>query len=129
MENFVIEDIKFPKYTISTVCEDDSIKISVEGSIEDAHPDEVLIPFFDNIHDKALKYNIKNIVIDVYKLRFINSNGLKLFIYWILKTRSLKFNEVYFLNLLCAKEYHWQYGNFKILEAISPKYFKITVME
>lgn len=129
MENFVVEDIKFHNYTISTICEEGSVKISVEGAIEDAHPDEVLIPFFDNIHDIALKYNIKNIVVDVYKLRFINSNGLKSFIYWILKTRTLKSDEVYSLNLVCAKKYHWQYGNFKILEAISPKYFRISIIE
>lgn len=129
MENIEIDDIKFHNYIVSTVCSVSEIKIEVEGSIDDAHPDEILIPFFDNIHDIALKYSVKNIVIDVYKLRFINSNGLKSFIYWILKTRTLKSDEVYSLNLVCAKKYHWQYGNFKILEAISPNFFKISIIE
>lgn len=99
--------------------------VTISGVIDELNPGEYLKPFFEEVHNSVIKENeifndkaIKNLVVDIKMLDFINSSGIRELVKWILKITKLSEDQQYKLQFKINKNLNWQVkliGTLKIL--------------
>jgi hypothetical protein len=100
-------------------CEKESAKIEVQdndegvtvffhGKINMQNPGAIFGPYFDEMHQKIVDAEIKNVTADFTDLQFLNSSGLKSIIRWIMNDASLDEDSQYSIKILYNKEIGWQ---------------------
>ncbi len=83
-------------------------RIFIKGSIESKMPGEFMSSFFDEVHNQAVKQKIKELYVDITKLNFLNSNGIKELAKWIMKILNLEEDDRYKVIFICDKKMVWQ---------------------
>lgn len=90
-------------------------RIFIKGSVESKTPSEFMTQFFDEIHNQAIKEKIKELYVDITKLHFLNSNGIKELAKWLIKIINLDEKEKYKVIFICDKNIVWQETSINIL--------------
>jgi hypothetical protein len=96
----------------------------IMGSIDFRDPGKIIGPFFEKLHKELLKSDIKEISIDVTKLFFLNSSGIREFVEWIMKADSTDPVKRYSMIFLTNSSLPWQESTFSTLVYLNPEFVK-----
>lgn len=102
--------------------EGDTVLIS--GNIDSQAPSKFLMPFFKDVHNEVISKNIKEIKLDIRKLNFLNSSGIKELVDWILKLDTLPEEQKYVITILTNPELLWQESSISTLVYLNTKLVK-----
>jgi hypothetical protein len=98
------------------------------GSINHPKPGDFMEPFIRETHDAIVGNNIREIRVDITKLRFLNSAGIRELVDWVMKLGSLPEDLKYRMQFVCNPEYKWQESSMATLIYLNPGYLsKVTV--
>ncbi|HOV14443.1 MAG TPA: SiaC family regulatory phosphoprotein, partial [Spirochaetota bacterium] len=98
--------------------------VSISGNIECEKPDKFMTPFFNEVHNEILLKGMKEIKLDIRKLGFLNSSGIKELVDWINKLNDLNDNEKYVITVLTNPDYLWQESSITTLGYLNPQFIK-----
>ncbi|MCK4797363.1 MAG: hypothetical protein KAT05_08270 [Spirochaetes bacterium] len=127
MKEFNIDDIVSEKVIIKSEKIPAGIKVLFNGEIDVQNPDAVFLPYFDEIHDKMLENEIKDIELDFTNLTFMNSGGIKTLVKWITKVLVLPKNKKYKFRIIANSKISWQEASLQMLSRLSPGLIEIMV--
>ena len=109
---------------IETVKEDDvtlSFKentVYISGNIVQIKPELYMHDFFTELHQYVLEHEIKRVDVDITKLKFLNSAGIKVLIDWIILITELSEDNRYQLFFICDSKSFWQETSINTLAII-----------
>ena len=96
--------------------------IFISGSINHPRPQVFMEPFIEEVHDTIVKNNIKEVDLDITKLRFLNSSGIREIVDWVLKMSKLPNEDKYKINFICSSEHKWQESSISTLIYLNQNY-------
>ena len=117
IEPFLDEDVTI---------EVDKTMVVINGTIEYTDPTESLEPYFNRIHANALKNQIKQVIIDLTNLNYINSSGITIFVKWIINLQHLPDDKKYTLKFICNPDHKWQKQSISMLAKTAPTIISIA---
>lgn len=109
---------------IETIKEDDvtlSFKentVYISGNIVQIKPELYMHDFFTELHQYVLEHEIKRVDVDITKLKFLNSAGIKVLIDWIILITELSEDNRYQLFFICDSKSFWQETSINTLAII-----------
>ena len=95
-----------------------TIQVKLTGTA-DMSVRPVLDEFLGRVHTRAVGLHVKQAVLDVRPLVFMNSSCLMELATWIAKIQELPPAERYRINVLSTPETHWQRRSFEALSRLS----------
>lgn len=101
-------------------------RIIISGNIEYTDPTINLDPYFNKIHESALKNKTEQLIIDLTNLNYINSSGITIFVKWIINLQQLPDNEKYSMQFICNPDQKWQKQSITMLAKTAPKIISIA---
>jgi len=88
---------------------------SADGQVE-----SILIQFFRRLHAEALRLGVREVVVDLQRLDFMNSSCFKGFIVWIDAASSAHVLDRYRIRLRSNTSFHWQVRSLDALRRMAP---------
>ena len=125
MNKLNIDEININNASIKILTRSNNIILKIDGHIEFRNPEETLDPFFENLHNKLLKNNIKKIICNIKDLSFINSSSIKSLITWIMKLNDIDDSKKYKIIFIHNKNVSWQKTSLKNLCFLVPNFVEI----
>jgi hypothetical protein len=95
--------------------------VFISGCVNHPAPGMFIEPFISEVHNSVLSNNIKEIVVDITDLRFLNSAGIRELVDWIMKLGNLTEDKKYRIKFLCSSEYQWQESSMSTLVFLNPE--------
>ena len=108
---------------VSMKFEDQTVTIS--GSIDCKTPGVFMAPFLEEVHKYILKHEMQSVNVDIFKLNFLNSSGIKEFVNWIMRLELIPNGEKYHLKFICNHEFLWQEPSIRILTFLNSESVKM----
>lgn len=78
------------------------------GEIDQLSPRDFMAGFLEIVHNMALSEGLSEVRVDVTRLVFLNSSGIKEFLSWILRRNRLVPEKKYRINFLFDPTVAWQ---------------------
>lgn len=100
----------------------DGTTIMFSGSINHPRPQVFMEPFIEDVHNSIISNNIPEINLDITKLRFLNSSGIREIVDWVLKMSKLPEEKKYKINFICSREHKWQESSITTLIYLNQNY-------
>ena len=102
--------------------------VFISGSINHPKPGEFMEPFIQKVHESILENNMLEIKVDITKLKFLNSAGIRELVDWVMKLNHLPEQKKYKIQFLCSSEHKWQESSMSTLIYLNSTYLsKMTV--
>jgi hypothetical protein len=98
----------------------------IEGNIDVIDPGKFITPYLLKIHEYVTGRCLKEIFVDVRKLYFLNSSGVKALVEWLIKINDAKSDDQYQLNFIININLLWQEKSLNTLKILNPALIKIT---
>lgn len=95
--------------------------IFISGCVNHPSPGTFIEPFISEVHNNVLKQKIKEVVVNITDLRFLNSAGIRELVDWVMKLNSLNDDEKYSIKFLCSSEFLWQESSMSTLVYLNPE--------
>ncbi|MBN1409953.1 MAG: hypothetical protein JW969_03860 [Spirochaetales bacterium] len=95
--------------------------VTISGDIDQMYPQEYLRGFIDKVHTTALQEKIKEIEVDLFNLNFLNSNGIKELLRWVLELKKQPKDKRYKINFIYDESNAWQVASLPILHHFEPE--------
>jgi hypothetical protein len=89
--------------------------VYISGCVNHPSPGMFIEPFISEVHNRTIEQNVKEIVVDITDLRFLNSAGIRELVDWVMKLGSLTEDKKYKIKFLCSNEYQWQESSISTL--------------
>jgi hypothetical protein len=102
--------------------------VFVTGEIDQQSPRDFLAGFFEIVHNMAVGEGLAEVKVNVTKLVFLNSSGIKEFISWILRRHRVAPENKYKINFLFDTAMAWQPITLPRLRDIDPDGIVLTVV-
>jgi hypothetical protein len=83
-------------------------EVTVAGEIDQMSPRDFIAGFFELIHNMALGENLADVRVDVTRLLFLNSSGIKEFLSWILRRNRVPPEQKYRIVFIYDPRVTWQ---------------------
>ena len=80
-----------------------------------------LIAFLKQLHTEACRVGIREVVIDICNLDFMNSSCFKCFVWWISIVGDMDDVERYRVRFVSNPGLHWQRRSLEALESFAPE--------
>lgn len=101
--------------------------VSIIGNIDSRQPGNLLKVFFTDLSNEMITNKIKKITIDITKLEFLNSSGIKQFVDWIMSIDNMEDDEKYEIDIITNPELLWQESSISSLIFLNPHYVRKIV--
>jgi hypothetical protein len=82
--------------------------VTVAGEIDQMSPRDFIAGFFELIHNMAMGENLAEVRVDLTRLLFLNSSGIKEFLSWILRRNRVPPEQKYRIVFLYDPRVTWQ---------------------
>ncbi|HOJ63333.1 MAG TPA: hypothetical protein PLE45_02825 [Spirochaetota bacterium] len=128
MNKLGIDDYISSTISINIKDYENSVQIFFCGEIDMQDPEEIFMPFFENIHNKIIEVGLKEVNLNFENLNFLNSSGIKVLIKWIQKGLFLPEKEKYKFKIYASSKIPWQINSLKLLSMLSPTLIEIKVI-
>lgn len=109
------------RFQITCEFQEQEICLAFTGKIDTPNPDKQLDPYLAQINDKAIAEGISSVKCNLQELEFLNSNGIKSIVNWILKIKSMPADEQYKVILITSQAYTWQRSSVNVLSLMAPE--------
>jgi hypothetical protein len=103
----VIQPIEVPDFSAYVVRSGDGLKMNLTGNA-DLNVTATLDRFVDEIHREACRIGVREVVVDLRELEFMNSSCLKSFVWWIGCIQKLEPASQYKIRFLAVTSRYWQ---------------------
>lgn len=94
--------------------------IKCKGVLDGPDATTLLQPALLTMHDALLFGHFKTVVLDLSKVEYMNSSGIKCFMAWFLKAERAP-NVAYTIEIVFEPKHTWQYVSFTTMGRIAPK--------
>lgn len=120
MNAFNIEPLQFENATASIENNTDGLMMILSGDIDMRDTTLEFLPYLLHIHDTLIQNNIKKIKLNLLNLTFMNSNGIKSLINWIMKLTELPDEKQYKVYIASNNSIAWQESTLPVLRKLFP---------
>ena len=120
MKKNIIDPLHFENADISLQNENDEYFLTIAGDIDMRDTSLDFLPYLIKVHEVLIQNNIKKILFDMMKLTFMNSNGIKSLINWIMKISEISDDRRYKVCILANTEIAWQESTLPVLQKLFP---------
>ena len=110
----------------NVTCHADGDRVVICGEIDQMSPRDFLAAFFEMIHNMALSEALLEIHIDLTKLLFLNSSGIKEFLSWILRRNRIAPEHKYRIHIISDPSIAWQPVTLSRLRDLDPEDITLT---
>jgi hypothetical protein len=112
-----LEDLTYKSATatIAVARQGAGVQVRFSGIIEDANPGLFMDPLLDGVHAQVVAQKLPTVVVDLAKLGFLNSSGIKSLIKWVTKRTQLPEAERYAIQLNYSDGVTWQLTSLKAI--------------
>lgn len=100
-------------------------QLVLEGNAEYAALD-ALEMLLDRTHSEALRLGVKDVIVDLRTLDFMNSSGFKCVLSWITTIQELDPEARYRVELLSSARQHWQKRSLNALRCFAVELITVT---
>jgi hypothetical protein len=125
MNKYSIEPKSFDNARISLLDENGEITLTIEGDIDMRDTSIDFLPYLIMVHEILVKNNVNSINLNLLNLTFMNSNGIKSLINWIMKMTELPDSNRYKIHISANNEIAWQESTLPVLQKLFPDYILI----
>lgn len=120
-----IQDIRQERYTINLKIKEDRVLITINGNIDVSDPGVVLSPFFQKVQEYVIDMNLKHVDMDLSKLNFLNSSGIKCIVAWIGRIPFLAQNKRYCVTMKYNPDITWQETSLRTIKMLLSDYITL----
>ena len=106
----------------------DGETVFVTGEIDQQSPRDFMAGFFEIVHNMALGEGLTEVKVNVTKLAFLNSSGIKEFLSWILRRHRISPEKKYKINFLFDPAVAWQPVTLPRLRDLDPEGIVLTAI-
>ncbi len=99
--------IATPELRADASVDEGAVRVVFSGSAESAAK-EALDGLLHALHSEALRTGIREVVVDVRDLEFMNSSCFKSFVFWLREAQEVDTAKQYKIRLLSDDAKHWQ---------------------
>jgi hypothetical protein len=96
-------------------------QVAMRGTIAIPDPGPSLGDFFRALHRAAMQDALREIVVDVRQLTFVNSSAIRLFVDWATWVRALDESSRYVIRFRTDRRVTWQRTSFTVLQSLARK--------
>jgi hypothetical protein len=92
--------------------------LTFDGEIEAADPSAFLEPLLDSVHGRVMASRAPAMTVDITRLSFLNSSGIKCLLKWIMKILTLEIPARYTLTFRYSEQVTWQHVSLKAMAIV-----------
>lgn len=126
MSIYNIDPIQMENANASLEGDDTGIRLVLKGDIDMRDTSVEFLPYLMKIHDVMVNNNVTGINLDLSGLTFMNSNGIKSLINWIMKAGELPPEKRYIINIIANSNIAWQESTLPVLRKLFPDFIVIN---
>jgi hypothetical protein len=120
MTAFNIEPFQFENAKASVEDSAGEFTVTISGDIDMRDTTQEFLPYLLKIHDALIQNNIMKIKLNMMNLTFMNSNGIKSMINWIMKLTELPIEMQYKVYIISNNDIAWQESTLPVLYKLFP---------
>ena len=120
MSIFNIDPVQIENSSASLEGDDSIIRLVLKGDIDMRDTSIEFLPYLIRVHEALLQNNAKNIFLDMLNLTFMNSNGIRSLINWIMKLNELPEDKKYTVHIIANNSIAWQESTLPVLKKLFP---------
>lgn len=121
----LIPPLTSPELSISIAKVGVKAHVEVKGTLAPASPDKVADPWFQRAHDAISQAGVQTVEVDIRKLSFVSSSGIRVFIDWIGRIRNEPTDRQYTLVLRSNSQVEWQDRSVRALRVLGRGLVKV----
>jgi len=121
MNKYDIESQNFENAVASLESDNSELTLILSGDIDMRDTSIEFLPYLLKIHDALTLDNVNTIKLNLLNLTFMNSNGIKSLINWIMKITELPEKAQYKVHITANKNIAWQESTLPVLQKLFPE--------
>jgi len=125
MNSFNFEPVKFENAAITLENGESGATLVLSGDIDMRDTTLEFLPCLLKIHDTLVENRVKQLKLDLVKLTFMNSNGIKSLINWVMKLSELPEADRYTIHVIASSSIAWQESTLPVLCKLFPDHIII----
>lgn len=125
MNTFNIEPQHFENADASIENDENGLCLILSGDIDMRDTSIEFLPYLLKVHNTMIDNKIKNIRLNLVNLTFMNSNGIKSMINWIMKLSELPEGNQYKIHISANTDIAWQDSTLPVLRKLFPDFIII----
>lgn len=125
MSLYNINPMQMENANASLESDSSGISLFLKGDIDMRDTSIEFLPYLLRVHEAVIKNGIKNIMLDLTGLTFMNSNGIKSLINWIMKAGEMPQNQRYTIHIIANSNIAWQESTLPVLRKLFPDFIVI----
>lgn len=125
MSIYNIDAIKMENATASLENESNGLTLSLKGDIDMRDTSIEFLPYLMKVHDAVIRNSISGIRLDLSGLTFMNSNGIKSLINWVMKASEMPPDKRYKISIIANSNIAWQESTLPVLQKLFPDFIII----
>jgi len=125
MNTFNIEPQHFENADASIENDKDGLCLILSGDIDMRDTSIEFLPYLLKVHNTLVQNKIRKIRLNLVELTFMNSNGIKSMINWIMKLTELPENIQYRIHISANTDIAWQDSTLPVLRKLFPDFIII----
>jgi hypothetical protein len=95
-------------------------RLVMTGTITAREPTRTVQPHLEKVHAQAMASGIKELVVDVRGLTFVNSSAIRVFINWAMLVKGEPEDRRYKIQFLTSRSVTWQRTSLPTLQSLAP---------
>ena len=128
MNSFNIEPLHFENADVTLDSDQDGVCLTIMGDIDMRDTFIDFLPYLLKVHEALIQNKIKLMKLNLLKLTFLNSNGIKSLINWIMKLTELPVENQYKVHITASTDIAWQESTLPVLQKLFPDCIVIEQM-
>jgi len=119
MEEIDIKNLDKEKFKIQVLSAPEGLKVIIAGSIEINNAEDLIVNYFEYLHNAILARRLQKIELDITKLLFINSTGISALVKWFSLLPQLPPEQFYKIEIIYNVNVIWQKNSLYVLKKIA----------
>ncbi len=125
MSAFNIDPFHFENARASLEDNTSGITLVLAGDIDMRDTSLEFLPYLIKVHNALIQNNIKAVKLNLMNLTFMNSNGIKSLINWIMKLTEIPEQMQYKISITANNNIAWQESTLPVLQKLFPDFIII----
>lgn len=118
MSQFNLDPFSTEELKITPSRDADTISIVVDGSATAYRP-EALRAYLQRLHGECIRLAIREVIVDLRGLEFMNSASFSTFIDWLVTLQEEDLSRQYSVRYLSSPEHRWQRRTLQALQCLA----------
>ncbi|HEY3595208.1 MAG TPA: hypothetical protein VGL13_15085 [Polyangiaceae bacterium] len=118
MSALTIEAVNKPSFSLTPSFADGKLTVKFAGNADMAATSTLAV-YLKSVHNEALQLGVKEVVVDLNELYFMNSSCFKSFVTWIESAASTGPSGAYHIKFLANAKLHWQRRSLEALRCLA----------